>query len=479
MSNLETGTIDTQLPEKQGISIWKTTLPSFALVFADLIGLSLTWKLAYLTRASLGGFLGPLNTIDPYLKIQTIIVLMGIANGAFFGLYRTRRRLSSLTSWGRLITAGYHYTLYLIVVAYFLREFELGRSVIFLAGLYALIYLIISRQCFRWLKSRAYRNGKGLVRTAIVGTGNLATEVRENLRHHPEIGFQLVGFITHPEDSQTGSVSPDQYLGDASNITDIVQKHQIEELFVAIPHLKSTDQLNMLNFGQTSGLRIQLVSDMFGVIASRAKVDEVSAFPVITLRDGHMPRPYAFLKRTIDLAISAFGCLVWFLFFHWWISLWIKMDSKGPIFFSQERVGRDGRKFKIYKYRTMGTETKQYAVAPIDQDDPRITTAGKWLRKTSLDELPQLWNVLKGDMSMVGPRPEMPFIVDEYEDWQKRRLDVKPGVTGLWQVIGRKNLPLHLNMQYDFYYISNQSLLLDLEILIKTIPAVLFGKGAF
>jgi lipopolysaccharide/colanic/teichoic acid biosynthesis glycosyltransferase len=127
----------------------------------------------------------------------------------------------------------------------------------------------------------------------------------------------------------------------------------------------------------------------------------------------------------------------------------------------------------------MHVEAKQYDIAPTSDFDPRVTPAGRWLRRTSLDELPQLINVLRGEMSLVGPRPEMPFLVAQYEPWQRRRLDVQPGITGLWQVIGRKNLPLHLNMQYDFYYIKNQSFMLDLEILFRTIPAVLKGKGAF
>jgi lipopolysaccharide/colanic/teichoic acid biosynthesis glycosyltransferase len=127
----------------------------------------------------------------------------------------------------------------------------------------------------------------------------------------------------------------------------------------------------------------------------------------------------------------------------------------------------------------MRTETDPYCPAPTESDDPRVTRFGRFLRRTSLDELPQLLNVLRGEMSLVGPRPEMPFIVEKYEPWQRRRLDVKPGITGLWQVIGRKNLPLHLNMEYDLYYIKNQSLLLDIEILLKTIPAVFMGRGAF
>ena len=133
----------------------------------------------------------------------------------------------------------------------------------------------------------------------------------------------------------------------------------------------------------------------------------------------------------------------------------------------------------MHKFRTMRDDSPAYATPPRSHDDPRITRVGRWLRKTSLDELPQLWNVMRGDMSLVGPRPEMPFVVESYEEWQKRRLSVKPGITGLWQILGRKDLPLHDNLQYDFYYIHNRGLLLDLYILLRTVLVVLSRKGAF
>lgn len=460
-------------------SLWKTHWPSLLLVAVDVAGFSAAWKLAWLLRANLSPPLIPINEFTPYLKVQVLIVTVGIINCSMFGLYRTRRRLSSLTNWGALLKSAYHYLLYMMVVGYFFKELDLGRSVIFIAACFSGLHLYASRTAFRAIKSRAMAQGTGLVRAAIVGTGPLAREVHASLRNHREIGFEMTGFVRHPEDPRD-TPSPDMaILGESHDIEAIVRRESIEELFVAVPHLETTEQLNLINLGQNPGLRIQLVTNMFGVIASRAKVDEVAAFPVITLRDGHLPRPQAFVKRVFDVVVSAMGAFVWMVFFHWWIALWIKRGSPGPVFFTQERVGRDGEMFKCYKYRTMHTDAERYAVAPTASDDPRVTRAGRWLRKTSLDELPQLLNVLSGDMSMVGPRPEMSFIVQDYQEWQKRRLDVKPGITGLWQVIGRKNLPLHLNMQYDFYYIMNQSLLLDIEILIRTVPAVLKGRGAF
>jgi lipopolysaccharide/colanic/teichoic acid biosynthesis glycosyltransferase len=184
------------------------------------------------------------------------------------------------------------------------------------------------------------------------------------------------------------------------------------------------------------------------------------------------------VKRGFDVVVS--GLVVLFTLPFWVVIMTaIRLETDGKAIFKQDRVGKDGRIFRIYKFRTMHSDTETFQYSPSRPDDQRITKVGKFLRKTSLDEFPQFLNVLKGEMSLVGPRPEMPFIVDKYKSWQRQRLKVKPGLTGLWQIMGRKELPLHESLEYDFYYIKNQSLLLDLTILIKTIPIILRGKGAY
>jgi len=200
------------------------------------------------------------------------------------------------------------------------------------------------------------------------------------------------------------------------------------------------------------------------------------ALPNLEIHDGGFI--YDYTKRLIDLVLGLFG-LVFFMPLWLLIILAIKADSKGPAIFIHERVGRNGKKFRLYKFRTMRADANREAPAPLSINDKRITRFGKLLRKTSLDEAPQFINVLKGEMSVVGPRPEMPFIVENYEIWQRKRLEVKPGITGLWQVLGRKDIPLKDNLEYDFYYIKNRSLLLDIVILIRTVGIVLTGKGAY
>ncbi len=471
--------------KNNGSSIWKSRWLSIILMVVDAWGLSICWLGAWALRSSLWEPLGHINEVTPYLQVYPLIVIVGLANCMAFGLYIHRRRLSSLNRPSTIIRAAYHWLLYIVVVGFFFKELDLGRSVILLSGFFGLVWLLLSRSMLRRVKSKALRRGRGTVRSAIVGGGELALQVKESLQNHPEVGFDLVGLIRYRDHDLTEEelevlASHDiAVLGHSGEINEIVDREHLEEVFLAIANLPPKQQLNMLNLADKRGLSVHVVSNIFGVITEQAKVDEISTFPVITLRDGHLPLHQTILKRGLDLICSGVGIVVWLLFFHWWISLRIKRDSPGPVFFRQSRVGRDGRPFEIVKYRTMSTDAPAYARAPHEEDDPRITASGRWLRKTSLDEIPQLLNVWKGEMSMVGPRPEMPFIVETYQPWQRRRLDVKPGVTGLWQVIGRKNLPLHLNMEYDFYYIKNQSFLLDVEILFRTIPAVLKGKGAF
>jgi len=214
------------------------------------------------------------------------------------------------------------------------------------------------------------------------------------------------------------------------------------------------------------------------VLGFRGAVDATVGLRVVELGPGLLSSGESVAKRVLDLVLAlSLGLLSLPLVVL--ASLLIRLGSKGSVVFRQTRVGKDGEQFEMFKFRTMYQKSIPFEPAPRDDKDPRITRVGKWLRRTSLDELPQIINVIKGDMSFVGPRPEMPFIVERYEGWQMQRLRVKPGITGLWQIMGRKDLPLDENLEYDFYYIRNQSILLDITILLRTIPTVLMGKGAY
>jgi lipopolysaccharide/colanic/teichoic acid biosynthesis glycosyltransferase len=226
------------------------------------------------------------------------------------------------------------------------------------------------------------------------------------------------------------------------------------------------------------GITFRVVTNLFEVLTAGSPLDLVDDLPVVRLGRQKAHALYEPLKRLMDIA-GVVAALVLVGPLMLWCARRIRDESSGPALFVQNRVGRDGRVFRMYKFRTMFADADPYALAPQDKRDARITPFGRWLRATSIDELPQILNVSRGEMSWVGPRPEMPFIADTYDEWQRRRLTVKPGITGLWQILGRKDLPLHENLQYDFYYIRNRSLALDLSIIIRTIGAVFARRGAF
>jgi len=223
--------------------------------------------------------------------------------------------------------------------------------------------------------------------------------------------------------------------------------------------------------------RFEVVPPLFGLFPHRVQVDYLDGIPLVSLREGRATSAVRFIRRSLDAVLAGLGIILTgpvMLLLAWLI----RRESLGPALFRQERVGLDGRLFRIVKFRTMYSDSPQYAECPASRDESRITPLGRRLRRYSLDELPQLLNVLAGDMSIVGPRPEMPFIVEQYTMYERERLRVKPGITGLWQVSrGRGGKRIHSNIGYDIYYVEHQSLLLDLVILAKTVGVVLTGRG--
>ncbi len=242
--------------------------------------------------------------------------------------------------------------------------------------------------------------------------------------------------------------------------------------------MSRTDMLKIVNSVQKEEIVFMLVTDLFEIATGVGDLSSISKMPVVEIGSSSSGTFSNLSKRLMDLIISP---VLIILFSPLMLIVWVLLlfTGKGTPLFKQTRVGKHGKLFTLYKFRTMKPEANEYEVAPVAGNDPRVTGVGRLLRKTSLDELPQLYNVLRGHMSMVGPRPEMDFIVQDYNAWQRRRLDVKPGITGLWQIMGRKDLPLHENLEYDFYYMRNQSVMLDLAILARTVVTVLKGRGAY
>lgn len=454
---------------------------TLVLILADALCFCGLWFGTYELRGALANrhvIQEPINPIRSYILALVVYLPLWMVCEWYYGLFDHRGKITGLNQLSRILKTFIAGLIGSLAFAYLFKQWDIGRFVLLLSASSYFLWLYGSRSVLRSWKHAQVTRGVGITNVLIIGVGRTARRVMDRIVNHPEGGFGLVGFIDpHPRRRQR-SVSGYPVLGSTDQLVPLLQQHNVDEVFLAMPKMPQNEMMNLIIKCEDLGVQFKIVSNILEVITSQVQIDVVDEIPVIHLRNTQLPLVQAALKRALDVVV-ALGLLLVFGLPMLLIALWIRMDSPGPALFKQLRIGRWGRPFTMFKFRTMRTEADPYSVAPTDPDDDRITRAGRFLRRFSFDEFPQLINVLFGQMSMVGPRPEMPFLVEQYEEWQKRRLDVKPGVTGLWQIVGRKNLPLTLNIEYDFYYIMNQSLFFDIVILLKTIPAVILGRGAF
>ncbi|MCX7017691.1 MAG: sugar transferase [bacterium] len=458
------------------------TLILVALDAAAFVGL---WLGTYHLRhylATIGMISKPINPLRHYIAALQIYVPLWLICIWYHGLFDHREKITGLNELSRIIKTFATGLMWSLAFAYLFKQWDIGRFILLLTSSLYFLWLYGSRTFLRAWKLSHIRRGVGVTNVIIIGVGRTARRVMERIVNHPEGGYRLAGFIDpNPRRMRRlrhHEISGFPVLGSANNLVAILQSHPVNEVFLAVPKMPQSEMMNIVINCEDLGVPFKIVSNIFQVITSQVKIDVIDEVPVIRLSNASLPFLHACLKRLMDIAVSA-ALLALFAIPMLIIAAVIRLDSRGPALFRHIRAGKGGKKFMMFKFRTMRAGSEPYAAAPVDPCDERITRFGRWLRRYSFDEFPQLINVLLGQMSMVGPRPEMLFLVEQYEEWQRRRLDVKPGVTGLWQIVGRKNLPLSLNLEYDFYYIKNQSLYFDLLILIKTIPAVIFGKGAF
>jgi exopolysaccharide biosynthesis polyprenyl glycosylphosphotransferase len=330
------------------------------------------------------------------------------------------------------------------------------------------------------------RNRRSLQRRALVVGDPLATErIAEEFARRPWTGVVLVGYTGDSLDAPSAV----QRLGNINDTPRIVAEHRIDEVIFALPP-QAHERIAKLSLTLLQQpVMVHMVPGVLDLSFARTPVEVIGGIPLISLRESALTESQRIFKRIFDMLASA-GLLLLLSPVLLLIALLIKLESPGPVFFLQERIGEQGRRFKMIKFRSMYQDADQrwQEVARRDEggrlihkieDDPRVTRVGRKLRRTSLDELPQLINVVRGEMSLVGPRPEMPYVTAEYEPWQWQRFRVPPGITGWWQVNGRSDKPMHLHTEDDLYYIQNYSFWLDLRILFKTAMVVWQGHGAY
>lgn len=320
------------------------------------------------------------------------------------------------------------------------------------------------------------RRGKHVRRVLLVGAGVQGRHVAIRLRGRESAGLILVGYLSEPEEPAVPGL---QRLGSPADLLTVVCEQAIEEVVMALPAESHAEALRMTARLQQANVNVRIMPDVFEMMAMRARVEDFFGLPLICITEPSISPVQARIKRAFDLAVASVLLVLCFPIMLA-VALWIRLDSPGPVLIHQRRVGVGGVPFFMHKFRTMQWKPEDLDAGVIKRPfDPRVTRAGRVLRRTSLDELPQLWNVLKGEMSIVGPRPELPAIVELYEPWQRKRFVVPPGMTGWWQVNGRAERSMHLNTEIDLFYVQNYSILLDLQILARTVGAVIKGRGAY
>ena len=424
---------------------------------------------------------GVLVPLPPYLAAGLIWLGVFLALSVYdprrtYNVVDEFQSVSVATTFAVLVFAGFLYLSYRDVSRWLFVTF----AVLDLVSL--LTWRALARLFFRALNGRAYRPRRVL----IVGAGEVGQRVASMVREYAWTGLHLVGYLDDDSRKRQNGLP---VLGSIDEVRRVVKRDGISDVVVTLPR-RAYGRVNQLVAAlHDLPVHVRVVPDYFSLALYRATVDDFGGLPMINLRDPALNDVQRLFKRLFDLAVGSIFTLV-ALPVLGSVALAIKLDSPGPVLFRQQRVGESGRLFTMYKFRSMvvGAEKMQERVNDVDgeghvihkkRDDPRVTRVGHLIRRFSLDELPQLFNVLKGNMSLVGPRPELPWLVEKYEPWQRKRFAVPQGITGWWQVNGRSDKPMHLHTEDDLYYIQNYSLLLDLLILWKTIWVVLRGRGAY
>jgi len=443
-------------------------------VIVVVVGLLLAAVMFSVRHPDSGGWSG-------YWTFVLVAALCAVPVFERFGLYRQQRSMMNLIEIRKVLravlvlAAGMAVSPVVFAVRYPPAFFVLA-GVTVLCGVLAERMLLFKLQ--QWVRLR----GVDVRRVLIIGAGETGRLLYQSICHAPKLGYRVVGIL----DTDPGRLrlarqclrgwDEDEPLlyDDPVRLPRLVAAEQIDALFISnLFHEKGDVDIQALaTFCREHGVQLHFLPYLQGHATLRAQLQDVNGISVISFGVAAPGRIEQIAKRIFDLILAGLF-LLFLLPLFGLLALLIRRDSPGPVFFRQTRVGRDGHLFSMYKFRTMYMETPDYGFSPRCSHDPRITPLGRLLRKTSLDELPQLWNVVRGEMSLVGPRPEMPFIVEQHaSELYRQRLLVKPGITGVWQISGDRTREIHDNISYDIFYIENRSLLLDVIILIRT---VIFG----
>ncbi len=472
---------------------WRPSASSLVWSSLDLLTVFLAWMLALRLRLNVPAGTHLLHVL-PYIfrhspHVSVIYVGWFAVCTVFFmrsyGLYTPLQYRSGLHEQRMTVQSTFTAGLILCGTLYVSRDLAVSRLVVFMLVVLSTALLCIRRGIWRRVVYQRYLEGIETRNVIIVGAGRVAHALRNHLDSLQHLGFRFKGFIALTErEAETGDAD---VIGDLQNCVAIARSLFVDEIFLSVPAGKKV-VINLVEEARSAGIDVRVVPDLYDGLAWNAPVEYIGQFPTIPLHRREFPVGAFLLKRTLDTTLACLALVVACPIMLS-IALAIKLDSEGPIFYRAQRIGRKGRTFICYKFRTMvvNADRMQADLEHMNEregvlfkieNDPRVTRVGRLLRKYSLDEMPQFYNVLRGDMSLVGPRPPIASEVEQYDLPHLRRLDVLPGITGLWQVEARQDPSFDSYISLDTAYVENWSLWLDLKILARTVNVVLGGTGS-
>lgn len=463
------------------------TKEKILLFLVDFLTINLAFLVWYRLRLSMGFFAE--MTFQGLMQISLFIFVFWWMFFLFFGLHRivyTQSRIDEFLAVFKTVTIG----LFFIFLMTFDLEEDLSnplrKSRVFILSYWAIMVFFVSlgRVLLRSVHRKLLDMGIGHRKTLIVGLGKKAKELYKLVDQAPALGYDIVGFIDTGKDADAEKKSLTvPVLGSLSELNRIIDKEDVKEVLIALPKRSEKILQDVIAQCEGKAVGMKIMPELYDVIIGQVRTNQIYGFPLLEILPQLMAPWEKAVKRILDILFSLIT-IVCFLPVGLVLVIFIKLDSKGPVFYRQERVGRNGKSFKIIKFRTMVQNAEQVS-GPVwaSENDPRITKIGRFMRKTRLDEVPQMINVLDGAMSLVGPRPERPYFVEKLKEQiplYSRRLVIRPGITGWAQVKGEYDQSLeHVKqkLEFDLFYIENMSLRMDLKILFHTVYVVLCGKG--
>jgi exopolysaccharide biosynthesis polyprenyl glycosylphosphotransferase len=462
-------------------------------ILVDVMSIIASFFIAYYLRqtsffVALSAAEGPLFESQAYVWMLMIAIPLWLLLMKTYKAYEPQHTISNFDIVWIIFKTVIVGMLTLGTVIYFLKYSYISRLFVLMFGSVNFLVLSFMRLTYKHILTELRRRGYNSRTILIVGTGRRAREFAKIILSHSEWGLRIHGYVDDDPIARDKELLESAIVGRIKDIPDLIRKNVIDEVIIAIPRkwLDSLDEV--VRICEEEGVETTILADLYDTVIAETHLSFLHDIPLLSFSTTPAQEWKLVIKTVVDLAVAAFLLIMLAPIFIV-ISAGIKLTSRGPVFFRQVRYGLRGREFKMFKFRSMwlDAEMRMDEVRHLNEmsgpafkimRDPRVTPIGRFLRKTSLDELPQLINVLKGEMSLVGPRPPIPSEVREYERWQRRRLSMKPGLTCLWQVKGRNRIEFERWMELDLQYIDNWSLGLDLKIILKTVPVVLFGYGA-